>query len=136
MPRCGAGRSARLPGWMSGCWQQVEGERWSEECWTIDRHGSMLGSGRTGDTAKVRSFEFMRIERGPNGLVFHGGPGGQGWTPFPQAPDSEGGVTFLNAEHDYPQRIRYWREGDLLKAEVSLADGSQSQTWTYGRMGG
>jgi hypothetical protein len=47
----------------------------------------------------------------------------------------EPGITFVNAAHDYPQRIRYWRDGRDLMAEVSLADGSKAQRWRYARKG-
>jgi hypothetical protein len=44
-------------------------------------------------------------------------------------------VTFVNAVHDYPQRIRYWREGEEMFAEISLADGSKPVRWRYRRLG-
>lgn len=127
---------AGLPGWLSGCWRQADGERWTQECWTAPRGGLMVGNGQSGRGDKVANFEFMRIERADKGLVFFAAPRGNGWTAFPSAPDSEGGVTFLNVEHDYPQRIRYWREGELLHAETSLADGSEADTWVYRRISG
>ncbi len=40
---------------------------------------------------------------------------------------------FANAAHDYPQRIRYWREGETLNAEISLLDGSKAMRWQYKR---
>lgn len=133
-----------MPAWMSGCWQWSEGERWGEECWTIPRAGQMLGSGRTGKGDKVHSFEFMRIALDePNGdepvirMAFVAAPGGgAGWTTFAWDSSDKPGVTFSNAAHDYPQRVRYWREGERLMAEVSLADGTKSQRWSFARMGG
>jgi hypothetical protein len=122
-----------LPAWLAGCWQHAEGSDWTEECWTAPHGGLMVGSGHSGSGERVASYEFMRIEQGDRGPVFYGAPRGTGWTPFPSAPDAEGGATFLNVEHDYPQRIRYWREGDLLHAEISLADGTQAERWTYRR---
>lgn len=125
-----------MPSWMSGCWQSRDGERWAEECWTIPRGGQMMGSGRTGEGATVRSFEFMLIEAGEGGLSFRASPGGQGWTSFAQAADPGAGVTFVNPENDYPQKIRYWREGDLLNAEISQLDGSRPFSFTFSPMGG
>ena len=40
-------------------------------------------------------------------------------------------MTFVNETHDYPQRIRYWREGMALNAETSLMDGSSAERWSY-----
>lgn len=137
IPASAGAQQAALPDWMAGCWEMRDGDRWMEECWTIPRGGQMIGSGRAGSEDTVRSFEHMRIERGAGGgLTFLASPGGQGWTPFASAADATDGVTFVNAANDYPQRIRYWREGELLKAETSLRDGSNATSWTFRRMGG
>jgi hypothetical protein len=125
-----------LPSWMAGCWQSRDGERWAEECWTVPRGGQMLGSGRTGDANGVRSFEFMRIEREGGGLAFRASPGGDGWTSFAAGEDPADGVTFLNPQNDYPQRVHYWREGGELKAEISLLDGSDAMQFAFSPMSG
>ena len=125
-----------LPLWMAGCWEMRTGERWAEECWTAPRGGQMLGSGRTGDANGVRSFEFMRIERDGEGLAFRASPGGEGWTSFASTADPGDGVTFLNAAHDYPQRVRYWLEGTELRAEISLLDGSNATRFAFRRTNG
>lgn len=132
-----------LPAWMAGCWEMRDGERWAEECWTIPRGGMMLGSGRTGTGDHVASWENMRIalaEPHPDGAVvrmaFVAAPGGGGWTVFGWSPHEDAaGVTFYNQGNDYPQRVRYWREGELLNAEISLKDGSEAMRWTFRRMG-
>lgn len=125
------------PGWMAGCWEMRDGERWAEECWTVARGGQMLGSGRTGAGTQVGSWEFMRIERATDGaLTFSASPGGSDWTPFMAAADAGEGVTFVNPGNDFPQQVRYWREGDLLKARISQLDGSRAIEWTFKRMGG
>ena len=133
----------QLPAWMAGCWEMREGERWAEECWTIPRGGMMLGSGRAGVGTDVSSWEHMRIALAePNGegpavrMAFLAAPQGAGWTTFGWSPSDDAGVTFHNAANDYPQRVRYWRDGELLKAEISLADGSNATRWTFRRMGG
>jgi hypothetical protein len=133
-PSARAETNAQLPAWLAGCWRHAEGERWTEECWTAPHGGQMVGSGHAGVGEAVESFEFMRIELVEHGVVFLAAPGGKDWTLFPSAPDAEGGVTFLNTRHDYPQRIRYWREGDRLNAEISLGDGSRAERWSYKRV--
>jgi hypothetical protein len=131
-----------LPAWMAGCWEMRDGERWAEECWTIPRGGMMLGSGRAGTGDKVASWETMRIALAePNGdgpvvrMAFVAAPGGTGWTTFGWSPAEDEGVTFHNAANEYPQRVRYWREGELLNAETSLEDGTRPIRWTFRRMG-
>ena len=128
-----------LPDWMAGCWVQEEGDRWTEECWTTPRGGVMLGSGRSGRGEKLASFEAMQIVLSPArdgqaaAMTFWGAPGGEERTSFAWQVSAEAGLTFVNAAHDYPQRIRYWREGELLLAETSLADGSNANRWIYRR---
>lgn len=128
-----------LPSWMAGCWEQKVGENWTEECWTRPRGGIMLGSGRSMRGAQLRDWEAMQIvsvdtdDPAIPRLTFYGAPKGEGRTPFQLVQDGQPGVTFMNAEHDYPQRIRYWREAEELVAEVALKDGSKAMRWRYRR---
>ena len=129
--------ASALPGWMAGCWIEERGERWTEECWTAPRGGTMLGSGRRGTGGAVRSWETMQIIVAADGTTdFWGAPSGANRTPFKLSLRGERELVFLNAGHDYPQRIRYWRDGAVLNAETSLADGSKPMRWSYRRMGG
>lgn len=132
----GAGRATEpaLPGWMAGCWIQEKGDRWTEECWTAPRAGTMMGSSRMGRGDKTMSWETLRIVMEEGGMRYIASPGGQAPTTFTWQAAKESGVTFLNAAHDYPQRIRYWREGETLMAEISLADGSKPMRWAYSRV--
>jgi hypothetical protein len=42
-------------------------------------------------------------------------------------------IVFVNPNHTYPQRIRYWMQGDMLYAEATMIDGSKPQAWRYKR---
>lgn len=130
--------AAAMPAWMAGCWLQEKESSWTEECWTAPRGGVMLGSGRNGRGERVRSWETLQIladsksETGdPVPLAYWAAPGGGARTMFQWKADGGPGVSFYNEAHDYPQRIRYWREGDDLMAEISLADGSKAVHWRY-----
>ena len=133
----GAGERAEpvLPDWMAGCWIQEKGDRWTEECWTVPRAGMMMGSSRMGRGDKTLSWETLRIVTGDGGMAYIASPGGREPTTFTWAAAKDSGVTFLNIAHDYPQRIRYWREGEMLMAEIALADGSRPMRWAYKRLG-
>lgn len=135
-------RHLALPDWMAGCWEQKSGESWTEECWTAPRGGIMLGSGRSGTGEVLNHWEVMQIEMvetddpAIDPLTFYGAPKGQNRTAFAWVRDSsDPGLTFVNTAHDYPQRIRYWREGKYLIAETSLADGTKAQRWKYAPIG-
>ena len=130
-----------LPGWMAGCWEQRTGESWTEECWTGPRAGMMMGSGRSGSGDVTGDWEVMQIMLDqPDGdgpvvrMAFWGSPKGADRTMFAWSPSKDLGVTFRNDAHDYPQRIRYWREGSELVAEVALKDGSNARRWRYQRL--
>lgn len=127
--------------WMTGCWEQREGDRWTEECWTAPSAGMMFGSSRTGRGDTTLEWEVLRIERnsavgdGPVvRLAYFAAPGGQPWKRFAWSGNEGPGVTFYNVANDYPQRIRYWREGDVLNAEIALEDGSRKRRWRYRRV--
>lgn len=127
-----------MPAFLSGCWEQRRDDgRWTEECWTDTRGGLMIGSGRDGNGDKIGHWEWMRIERGTDGaLTFYGSPKGAATVGF-KATEADGkSITFVNASHDYPQRVRYVATTLGLQAEVSLADGSNPNRWDYRRTAG
>jgi hypothetical protein len=126
-----------MPGFLAGCWEERRAEeRWTEECWTSPRGGLMIGSGREGRADTVRHWEWMRIERGANGtMMFYGSPKGGAPVAFKATDVDSRSITFVNAAHDYPQRVRYELTASGLDAEVSLADGSKPNRWSYRRGG-
>lgn len=131
-----------MPDWMGGCWVE-QGERWTEECWMAPRGGNMLGASRSGHGERVAETENLRIDAQvptADGKVFpmtyNAAQRSGGWTTFVWTSSDEPGITFVNPQHDYPQRIRYWREGPALLAEISLLDGTKARRWTYQRAAG
>ncbi len=126
-----------LPEWMAGCWEQRAGERWTEECWSTARGGIMIGYSRSGEGGVLDLWEVMQIELVETDdpviepLIFWASPSGTARTKFAWVRSSEPGVTFVNLGNAYPQRIRYWREGRFLIAEIALADGSKRRRWRY-----
>jgi hypothetical protein len=127
-----------MPAFLAGCWEQQRvGGGWTEECWTDPRGGLMVGSGRDGKDDSVEHWEWMRIEYGTDGSVtFFGSPKGAPAVGF-KAIEADGrSITFVNVGHDYPQRIRYVASDTGLDAEVSLADGSKAERWSYKRTAG
>jgi hypothetical protein len=129
--------SDSMPGWLTGCWSEEKGANWTEECWTAPRVGNMLGSGRNGRDQDLRSWEAMQIELGSDGKpVLYGSVKGGPRVPFPMVSSGPREIVFANPKHDYPQRIRYWRDGMDLNAETSLMDGTSVHRWHYRRQGG
>ena len=141
LARAAEAQGPGLPSWMAGCWETHSEGVWVEECWTGPRGGIMLGSGRSGKGEQLINWEVMQIVRTPTDdparpkVTFYGAPSNKDRTPFHWVASSSRDVTFLNAEHDFPQRIRYWREGRDLVAEISLKDGTKAQRWRYAPKG-
>src|SRR5262249_42783146 len=122
---------APLPGFLLGTWLQRDGDTWADESWSGDPAGlhgrSRAGSGERGGSGGgsgegVESEETLRIERRDGTIVLIAQPRGAEPVPFPMVSHDERSVTFANPAHDYPQRIRYWREGDRLHAEIAQID--------------
>ena len=126
-----------LPAWMTGCWEQRAGERWTEECWSSPRGNMMIGYSRSGTGGVLDEWEVMQIEQVETDdpvivpLTFSAAPKGGKRTTFDWRRDESDGVAFVNLEHAYPQIVRYWREGPDLVAEISLGDGSKARRWRY-----
>jgi hypothetical protein len=123
-------------GWLVGEWctEKAEGRKTTCESWRAAGNGGLRGMGKTWHERFVTIDEHMEIRPEGDGLVFHAEPNRQKPTAF----RSVGGqpamsLRFENRAHDYPQVVRYWREGALLMAEISLADGSKPMRWTYHR---
>lgn len=128
----GSAQSLPLPTFMTGCWKVAKGERWTQECWMEPTAGIMLGASREGTGDRLRSWEHLRIEHSASGeVIYLASPEGRPPVTFKAKSTSASAVEFVNAAHDYPQRIRYELNGDKLDAEISLIDGSKPVRWTY-----
>ncbi len=131
----GADAPAALPEWIAGAWSQRFDDRWTEEYWTPARGHIMIGAGLSGRGENVRNWEHMRIEQSSDGkLTFYGSPKAAPPVAFAATSVTATEIVFTNASHDYPQRVRYRRSGEELHAEVSMADGSRAERWTYRRL--
>ena len=123
---------AAMPGWMAGAWAHADGESWAEEYWTPSRAGIMIGASRSGKGEKLQFWEHMRIVREADGkLAFWAISGDQKPVRFVATKVSAEAITFENSQHDYPQRITYWREGKILRALISLIDRSNPRGFAF-----
>ena len=123
---------APFPAWLAGAWSNADGERWTEEFWTHPRGGIMIGASREGRGETLRTWESIRILRKPDGtLAYVPMPNGGAPVEFALVRQDARSIEFANAAHDFPQRIRYWREGDTLHAEIALIDGGRAIQWSF-----
>src|SRR5215216_7323087 len=78
-----AAQAPQLPQFMSGCWDLIEGEHWTQECWMEPKGGLMLGASREGTGAKLKSWEQLRIEHSAGGkITLFPSPNGRPGLPF------------------------------------------------------
>jgi Domain of unknown function (DUF6265) len=123
--------------WLAGSWEGKDDSGLEmEELWTAPKGGVMLGVHRDVKEGRLASFEFLRIEAGPGGLVYQAQPRGRPATPFPLKETAARKVVFENLQHDFPQRILYWATDDgALHARVEgLQKGKLAgEEWTWRR---
>lgn len=120
-------------GWMAGHWTgNAEGVE-SEEHWTSPAGGIMVGMHRDAAPGKRAFFEFLRIEQRADDVVYVAMPRGRSETEFPLKELSRQRVVFENLRHDFPQRIIYWRESEMLCARVEgkTSGGERSEQWCW-----
>jgi len=121
--------------WMAGYWLQCEEGREVAELWTTRRGGVLLGLSVT-EGRQAFGFEQVRIETTEDGatMQYVAMPrGAQTPTAFRMSRAGARDVAFDNPAHDYPQRILYRREGDVLIARTEGANGADGQEWRYRR---
>jgi hypothetical protein len=123
--------------WMAGLWTaESDGVR-MEEYWMPPRGGLMLGLHRDVPASGQPFFEYLRIETQAEGIVYQASPGGQPPTPFRLTELGDRRAVFSNPDHDFPQRILYWIEGDVLHARIEgeMPGGVRGSEWVYRRSG-
>ena len=119
--------------WLEGTWEQRSGERVTRERWLPAAGSMMLAVSHTYTPDRTRFFEFLRIERRKETLVYVAQPGGQPPVEFALAACEEGRVVFENPKHDHPQRIVYERTEKGVTATVELLDGSRAREFVFER---
>ena len=120
--------------WMSGRWVSEQGGRWTEEHWSAPRAGTMMGYSWSGEGETIREYEYLRLQAGEDDeIVYLAQPNGGTGVGFYLSRIAGTSATFENPTHDFPQRIRYVRNGDVMVATISKMDGSNAMSWTYRR---
>jgi hypothetical protein len=127
-----AERSLAELAWMAGAWSSAEGGVDSEELWTEPKGGIMLGVHRDVRSGRPASWEYLRIEEGPGGIVYQASPGGTAPTPFRLVELRGHRAVFANPEHDFPKRIVYWLSEDgALHARADAGEGTSGPEWVW-----
>jgi Domain of unknown function (DUF6265) len=131
---------------MVGCWTSPPpvqtGANLNTEVWSPSENGIMFGYATTTRDGALVTWEQSRIGLNTSPATYTASPEGQRPVIFleaPQPPPAEGApaplpsVTFENGDHDYPQRIRYYRTETGLAATISKLDGSRAVDYAWVR---
>jgi hypothetical protein len=122
--------------WMAGYWKGEVGGQMMEECWMAPSGRMMVGMHRDVRGERPAFFEFLRIEQTADAIVYTASPRGAAPTAFELTESGERRAVFSNPEHDYPQRIIYWRVGeDELRARIEgeTPAGPRASEWAWKR---
>ncbi len=120
--------------WMSGDWAEEKDGRWTEERWSRPRGGVMLGTSLSGRGGEAGDYEFIRIAHDADGtLTYFASPRGAPPVPFRLTSGGAGEAVFENPRHDYPTRIVYRRQANVLTATISGPGGAKPMRWRYKR---
>ncbi len=114
--------------WLAGHWCNDRGE----ELWLPERSGLMLGINRSAHGGRT-FFEFLRIEIEGDEARYLAQPGGRPPTSFTGSASAEHSVEFRNPQHDFPKRIRYWRDEDALHAAIDDGEGGKEMRFAWER---
>jgi len=119
-------------GWMAGSWEQAGPRERVTEIWTAPADGMMVGASLTTGAGR-RSFEFMRIIDTPEGMSYLISPSGRSAVEYRLASTGDKRVVFENLGHEFPQRIIYWMDGDLLAARIegNVRGEMRADEWKY-----
>ncbi len=117
------------PDWLEGCWTTRSGE--TREVWARGADTLLFGYNVARKDDAVAFFEQLRLEKRDDGWAYFAYPRGNSPTRFDEADAGAGWIEVRNPAHDYPQRIKYARDGETLRAEISLIDGGDARVWDY-----
>lgn len=121
--------------WMAGYWLDCANGREASETWSDPRAGLMVGHAVTVSRSGRPSFEVSSIGMTPQGLAYVAQPGGAPPTVFVLTENEGSRAVFSNPENDFPQRVIYWREAEVLHARIEgdINGQAQSMEWRFDR---
>lgn len=115
--------------WLGGCWQTADGA--TREEWIIADATHAFAVNYTLKEDMLVFHEHARIDKREGKWTFNAYPNGIGPSSFPYEDKGDTHITFVNVLHDYPQVIKYARDGENLKATISKLGGGNPYSWDF-----
>jgi hypothetical protein len=120
---CNASRPAQGPltdfEFLEGRWAETRSSGVTEELWTNNRGWSMLGVGRALSDGAQTSGQELSIEPRGSSFVYVLRAPGAAPVELPLAARGATWVRFEDPSQDFPRRVEYRRDGNVLRVEVS-----------------
>jgi hypothetical protein len=91
----------------------------------------MLGVSRTVAGARTVAYEFLRIHQDGGRLTFTAKPSGQNEASFTLLKSGPREVVFENQTHDFPQRVSYRLDNDILIGRIEGTQNGKSRSVDY-----
>jgi len=105
--------------WLSGCWVASGSNSVTDEVWMKPSGRLMVGMSRSVRGGEATGYEFVLLREIDGVLVYSAHPSGQQPTDFRGTQVSNDLLRFINADHDFPQKIEYSRVSDVeIRARV------------------
>lgn len=122
-------------GFLAGNWVEKTERGETQEMWTAPR-GDMMAAVNSSLRGTRAGFEFLRIVKRDGKLIYLASPGGR--TPpteFPLKEHADNRLVFENPTHDFPTRILYIRDGEMLIARIEGTMGGKERAmeWRFKR---
>ncbi len=117
-PARGPAASNEALAWLEGNWCGGEEGEYIEETWFAPAKNESIGMSRTSRGGRMVSYEYMRILDLEGTITFVAQPDGAPPTNFKRTDGGADWIRFENPENEYPRRIDYRRDGELLLAEI------------------
>lgn len=121
---------------IAGSWRMA-GPPAVEEHWMQPTGDTLIGMGRVSGDGRTFFFEYLRIEKRPDGIFYVAQPKGGPPTDFKLVRLAPGEAVFENPQHDFPKRILYRRlpNGQLLaRTEGDGTEKEQPAEFLYDRL--
>ena len=132
-----AAAQTRIPAlaWMAGTWVHEDTRQRVMETWVGPGNGVMAGANLTARADGRALYEFMRMAETPEGVSYYASPAGRPPVEFRAKEVGESRVVFENPTHDFPQRVIYWKEGEVLAARIegTVRGKGRSEEWRFKR---
>ncbi|MEO8032163.1 MAG: DUF6265 family protein [Gemmatimonadota bacterium] len=97
--------------WLTGCWENRQGDRLIEERWMPAKGSVMLEVGRTTRGDSLLEYEFVVLHLAGGSLSYEAHPSGQPTETFPLKTLTDSSFVVEALAHDFPQRVGYNRRG-------------------------